>query len=137
MTRINIFLKTLIDRFIRRIDQKINKMIKIISYVIISWWKFSIIIISKNKNNVKISHQIFLEAKQLNQILIYIDENVINNKIKTIAMISKKNIIMKLYLKIFICFMIYTTKFKNINIILIMIIKRYLNLIYTLLNYKL
>ena len=68
--------------------------------------------------------------KQFNQMIIYIDESDINNKIKTTIITSKKNVIMKSYLDFFIYFTIYTTKFKNINMILIMIIKRHLNLIY-------
>ena len=136
-TRTKTPLEVLTDRFERRTKQKIDKMEKMVPYVVAPWWRSPKISISRNKDSAKKSHQALLETKRPGQMLIYTDGSGINNKVGAAAVAPEEGVTMKSFLGTFKCFTVYTAELRGIDMALIIAIRRHQGLIHTSSNYRL
>ena len=78
----------------------------------------------KKQNKNKTKHNVIQFNKKSNHQIIYINKNCINQKIKVLIVDVNKCIILKFFFERFIHYTIYSTKLRNIELILILTIKQ-------------
>ena len=106
-------LKRLENRFEKRTNIKAQDMKSITSFAVSSWWRSSIVKIMKNKKKIEKNHKLQLETNEINYI--YIDENDINDKIRTTTIsIETSSTISKAYLRFITSYTIYSTELYDI-----------------------
>ena len=117
-------LKMLITRFKKKTSLKIKNLKQPTSYTVAFWWRLSNIRISKNKKTNKKLHDVMQFNKRKKQLLIYIDENDINQKIEIFVVDIESNITLKAFLNRSLCYTVYIAKLKEIDLTLKLTLRR-------------